>query len=359
MIDQNFNDNLGSDFDIDTLDKRDDYRKHPAISNSDLKYLSSPKLFKEYKEGKIAFGEPKPYQIIGQAVEDRLDMTPEQLESKYLVLQEEISAPSSANQIAFAEDVAKHKEEDRTDELLDIIRDSHYKSKTKPGDGRALYNELKKYIDLLSDKRIQISPADDFAITSMVHNLKTTDYYQNVFSKSKVFKQVELGATEETKVQWEGISWKGKPDYIVVNEENKQVTIVDLKTTSAYLSNFGWEVRSYKYYRQLFIYRLLVERNLSMFVKGNPLDYSINTGFLVASKASGYDAAFIPLPTRILNLAVEELEEYAQIILHYIKTNWTSYYGEHVNNLILNWDKVFKNELANSTRGGMAFSAKG
>ena len=89
-------------------------------------------------------------------------------------------------------------------------------------------------------------------LVTSAHYEPTTEYYLDARNFTKQFKQLELFAEV-----W-GIECKGKPDIVDVDENEKIVYIVDVKTYSGnFISNF-WK---YHYYLQTPFYGELFKRN--------------------------------------------------------------------------------------------------
>ena len=335
MNDQNLNENLGY---------KDSYRTHSAIANSDLRYLHSPKLFKAYKEGLIEKPEPKSYQEIGMLFEDfAFQLDNESFYNKYIVQPEHMSAPESKNQKNFVYYIVIQKTSVEEAYLNSFkVSESAQKTGKYKEKAQALYNSLKDYIEFekKAEEKKVISAKDFNKIKQMFLNLAEDEAFKRMTEKATEIKKSLVLGTEEP-VTIFGIPWKGELDIVYLDHKDKIAYLCDIKTTSTPLGYFQYDIVRYKYYRQLALYRMLLQNHIGE-------EWTILTRIIAAETTGMHETAVIPIPHDVLKKGEEELSEAADTIRWYRENGWEKRKSQVQNEglLIYNWDELnmMKNE---------------
>ncbi len=343
MTEKNLNEPRGQTEFLNMFEVQTDvptYRAHPAIANSDLKYVHNPSLFKANKEG-LLVKEDKAFQIIGRAFEDYLNIgikhSNEDFYSKYFVLSNTIQKPGSPNQTLFCEQLANMELFDEQD-IIEAY--AAYYSKPDPKKAVELYNSLNDYIVYLVEKkkRVVLEESVLASIKQMYENTISMNLYNEMFKEKgiEIFASKQLGIDSPITIY--GIQWKGELDYLIFDHINSEIYIVDVKTTYRDLAFFGWEIKKWKYYRQLAHYRNLVKE----FIKGTKYEkWFIYTRILVAQTSGKYETAVIPIPDSILEEGERELEQAARTIKYYQDTNFQCRLNQKPDGLLyIDWDKI-------------------
>lgn len=121
------------------------YRAHPAIANSDLKYLHTPKLFQLNKQRKLV-EEEEDYHRIGSMVDEFL-LNREEFNDKFILTPDLDFEPSSPNQHGIVDYIL-----DLDDPLNPSKEDmitAYAQNYSKPSEDKALkmYADLQPYIN--------------------------------------------------------------------------------------------------------------------------------------------------------------------------------------------------------------------
>lgn len=316
------------------------YRQHSAIANSDLAYLYNPKKFKANKEGLITKTE-KDFQTIGTAFEDWLNVgikhTEEDFFNKYYILNSSLETPGHPNQTQFCQILFNKEFFDEND-----IVEAYGQSYSKPDETKALelYNKLSAYISFLSDSKGKIIlKEDEFeTIKRMKESAISLPVYKELFDTNglEILPSKTLGIEKPINIY--GINWKGELDYLIFDHINKEIYIVDVKTTGFDLAFFGYSIKKYKYYRQLANYYNLVKE----FIKDTKYENWFIYVRILAVETTGYnDAAIIPIPANILEKGFQELEEAAEIIKQYRISDFTlRQYQKADGSMFIDWNKL-------------------
>lgn len=319
MNEKNLNEDLG-------------YRRHPAIANSDLKHLHSPRTFYAYKQGLLEKQDKKEHQTVGILFEKFLKSNLEDFTKEYIV-EPDCEIPSNAKQreavLAMGQGINYEKAY------------AAYYAKPNADKAKELYDKYKEYIDFLKKSNGKETISRDLfnSLVSMKNSIITDPIYTNMFySKGvEVLSSLQIGI--DFPVERWGIQWKGELDWLVLDHIRKVAYVVDLKTTSKYISFFHYETKRYKYYRQMALYRILTEEYLKSIGKE---DWQIYTRFVVVETIGMYEAAVIPIPHNVLIIGEQELEEAADIIKWHEENGWEKRRSQIMNEglLILDWTSL-------------------
>jgi len=240
-----------------------DYFKEQKISNSSLSYFQiSPRYFKAKWDG-LEDEETKPYFEKGQQFHMYL-LEPEEFDKQYIFLDYE--TPRSAQQKSFCENFARYKKGTKDEKLIRAYKDAYT---TKESDEKILekatklandYQSFIKYIKLTPGIAIVLpnKMLDDLndARKAILEHKKAKELMFN--DNHSLFGNTEqLFIQNELQIFWEfpkfNLPCKSMLDRIIIDHEKKEITMVDLKTTS-HMSEFKDKAKEYKYHRQLAFY---------------------------------------------------------------------------------------------------------
>lgn len=112
------------------------------------------------------------------------------------------------------------------------------------------------YLEFLKKSRdkIRLTISEDVEIKYAVEYLKTCDFTKHIFNDKRGTAQMVL--VEEI----EDLKFKGKLDWVIIDEDSKTIYPYDLKTTSKYLNSFKYSVLKYRYDIQSSLYTHLLEK---------------------------------------------------------------------------------------------------
>jgi len=272
-----------------------DYYKDKRISNSSLSWFqTSPRYFKDMFDNTIE-EESKPYFEKGQQVHMFI-LEPDEFEKEYTFM--DYDPPKSAQQKAFCEKVARLKKGTKDEQLIRAYKDIY---STKESDdkilekAKVLEKDYKDFIKFtkLNPHVIKVLPTavlkqlEESKIKVLEHKVARNI----VFSEEhKLFGDSDkLFIKNEFAIQWEypklGLSCKSMLDRIIIDHERKEISIVDLKTTSN-LPEFKDKAKEYRYHRQMAFYWMAVTWYITNELKLNIADYTKNT-YIVAISTKG------------------------------------------------------------------------
>ena len=217
-----------------------DYHADPALGHSALiKILRSPAHYLEYRNAKH---EPTPAMEFGTALHAAI-LEPESFSAEYAVFDETLltgTLQSAEDYKAAAEKCGIKVGKMKKEEIKEAIKASAMASEFKFRDdvSAEIYaNKIDlKVEDMAAIKAIQINVSKHFGAASrLVHG----------YAEMSVFWQDP--AT--------GVQCKCRPDFLVLNAENKVVAIVDVKSTrdasnggfSKAIANYGYDVQAAYY----------------------------------------------------------------------------------------------------------------
>jgi len=243
--------------------------KDLGLNQSRLKeILKDPRKYYYYEEER---SEDSPsYFKIGSYVDD-LITDPTSVQDKYAV----ITATPSDN-ITWIIDDLFNNYAPTTDNLedckdtLQVICQSRaygqsYKEETllkkiKEGGGKAGDTKGEDYFKQLVDSRgkVIISQEDERLGNSIRDTIVTTDHLKRLFISSE--EGVEIQLQKVVSGELYGRKCKGKLDSLIVDNNNKTMQVVDLKTTGSSILYFESSIFKYRYDFQLTFYNMLLER---------------------------------------------------------------------------------------------------
>lgn len=294
----------------------DEYRAHPAIANSDLNYIYSPKLFRLRKDGFLDKPESEAFRL-GKMI-DRYLLDYENF-NKYYQPQPEVKTPSHPNQVKFADLVFEGKDP------VEAYKAS-YKDKGDAANKREaekLNAALGDYIESLHIFRNYITYTAEEG--EMLNRLRLGTLNHKIVSK--LFYEDESHIKKHLQIigmPYEGILWKGELDFVKLDFDNKEIVLLDLKSTTT-IEKFQYSIFKYNYDRQLALYLkllkyYLVEKNI--FSEFEMSEYLFKVRILAVEKNTPNDIYLIPIPHTVLNLGEEKLKKGASDIKFYNKHGW-------------------------------------
>jgi hypothetical protein len=197
--------------------------------------------------------------------------------------------------------------------------------KNKP-ENVAFYNFLKD-----ADGKIAVTQKDRQIIDGCLMSLRT-----HVVSNRLLFSEQEdvtAEAEREIFFRLHDVNCKSKLDRVIVDDKNKKVTIVDLKTTSSqvygeciplaektghlvrdwHVTGFMYSCLNYSYYRQLAFYKQGMQELYP--------DYEVEAFIIAVDTKGSYDVAVYQLPQEWIERGEEEIQCLLTEYKHYTETN--------------------------------------
>jgi len=209
---------------------------------------------------------------------------------------------------------------------------------------RLVTNAYKSYnedtvVDLIKDKGLDyikqslsnngktfLSVADKDKIEGCIASLRANTLANKFLGLSGMFDTNIILKEFDIYVDFLSAKYKGRLDNVYIDTLNKVVYISDLKTTAKALGYFKSVVESYKYYRQLALYRLLfieaVRRGKLDFIGVDIKDYPVKIQIIAVETTDYYNCCIYNLDSYI-PMAGEELAElFKRYKTHVATNNW-------------------------------------
>jgi len=147
-----------------------------------------------------------------------------------------------------------------------------------------------------------------------------------MFDTNIILKEFDIYVDFLSNVDFLSTRYKGRLDNVYIDTLNRVVYINDLKTTAKALGYFKSVVESYKYYRQLALYRLLfieaVRRGKLDFIGVYIKDYPVKIQIIAVETTDYYNCCIYNLDSYI-SMAGEELAElFKRYKTHVTTNNW-------------------------------------
>jgi len=197
--------------------------------------------------------------------------------------------------------------------------------KNKP-ENVAFYEFLKA-----AEGKIAITQKDRQVIEGCLTSLRS-----HVVSNKLIFAEPEDVTSEAEKEIYfdlHGVACKGKLDRVIIDDKNKKVTIVDLKTTSSqvygeceplgtntghlvrdwHVTGFMYTCLNYSYYRQIAFY--------SQGMRELYPDYEIESFIVAVDTKGSYDVAVYKLPQEWIDYGDKEVQRLLTEYKHYKESN--------------------------------------
>lgn len=323
------------------------YYREKAISSSSLKWFEySPKYFKKRLEEEIA-DEKKSFLELGKKVHMAI-LEPEVFEKNYIYL--EYQQPKSPNQKLFCETyVQERKKHPKSTKISCKLK--AYKKAYKAGnkddgelkkDADKLYRKLKDYIDYLEkseEYKEVLSKADWDKINELKEEVYNHKKAPEVLALNKTDIDTAIKAYSELDIYWtypeeyEGakIHCKSMLDRVVVDEENKEIRLVDIKTTSN-IGEFNESFGKFKYYRQLSFYWMALYsaiKNGEIEIQDSIDNYTKSTYLVVLQTRDLPECRVYEIPENVLDEGLEEIEELIPEIAWHISNDLWNHTKEY------------------------------
>ena len=321
-------------------DKLDEfYKNYTHFSYSSInKLLFSPKLFyKDYIEGDREISTEK-HLIEGKLIHCLL-FEPENLKDKFNIVP---GKTPSDNVRRVLKDMAQHTDEKNLDKVKDFVvldslkRMNLYQS-LKANDARIAKikkKDHKSYWDFLCNPVVDVIDNDTFErCTSRVDVIKPNPNVMELLNKNETDFELDPVKTFseeyiECSLNKYKFGLKGFVDHYIINDDDKTITIIDLKTTNKTLSDFAETVDYYRYWLQAIIYcKLVYEKH-----KDDCDGYEILFKFIVIDK---YDQVYaFPVTEPTMSKWGDALAEILETVdYHYTNKNYTLPYDFLVNDV--------------------------
>lgn len=325
------------------------YRAHPAISNSDLKYLYSPRVFQLKKQQKLQEPEEE-YQRIGSMYDEFL-LNRGEFNNKFIERPELDFEPTSPNQKGIVEYIMNL--EDPCGASVEEQVAAYSANYSSPSEAKA----LKMYSDLLPYIRFQINAKDKTVYSKedwedlmrTVEECKANSLANYLLFAYKPNLQ-RFSHLQIVGMEWRGVKWKGELDLVVLDHEKKIIYNVDLKTSREPAArNFAYRYfQKYNYKRQQALYRRLLkywlqEENIltaEEFQEG----WQLKTYCMVLEKVELREVHVVDIPDPVLMAGEEELKEASDLIRFYNNSGWHTHKSEIVHDRVmhLTWDEFLE-----------------
>lgn len=266
---------------------------------------------------------------MGTLFEEFLNSELDDFRDKYAVAPE-MAVPSNASQSKTVESLAAG----ASDKDAWV---AGYRSKFDPAKLQELKDKYEEYITFkIEAKDKPIIPNQVYnKIVQMHNNLIMDEAYQATFfgEGKEIIRSKRLGV--DSPITLWGIEWKGELDYLIYDHVNKIIYVVDLKTTSSPIAYFHYAVKKFKYYRQLALYKRLIQE----YIKGTDKeDWEIRVRIAVVETTGFHEAAVTPIPSNVLETGYTELEESAELIKWHRANGWNQRRSQANNNGLLLFD---------------------
>lgn len=333
----------------------ENYRQHPAVSNSDLKLLKRPYDFYRYK----ILGEEQETKDVFRigSLFDTYCFDKDSFKDKYVLC--DVEAPSNAYHVEYVEN--------RIAGMDPVVayKNSKYKTDNKTDDqiskkAAELEEEYKDYIEFYANvgDRTIYTEQDSYAINAMASSIMShklsAEYIFADSSLDDASKSSKKGKDFFTHLRLtgeiNGVQLKGELDRLMIDHDNKAIHIIDLKTTSQPIYNFGWSARKFDYYMQLFIYTELALKYLEELYKDDSsfsiLDWKVHQCFVAVESVAPYECRVFRIP-KLVNFdcgarLTKMLEAYKW---HVKKDIWNQTYESYINGGYHDIDYMPSNEF--------------
>lgn len=230
------------------------YSDNSRVSNSAIGwFLKSPKYFRMMMDGKIA-GYESQSMSFGTALHMAI-LQPEEFKKTYRIADFEI--PRLGQQKLFCEEFIKNREKGPV-MASKMAYERSYSTKGKSDnkvkeEAIAMLMRYKNYIQQCSGRQFL-----SWAQLNKINRLK------NAAMKHKFAKKLlEMKGDCEFQINWEhcGVQCKSLLDKLVIDDKNKEIYLVDLKTTSHIngINGFRNACDEYGYFRQIQFYKMAIE----------------------------------------------------------------------------------------------------
>lgn len=322
---------------------RIEYDKVEAVNHSSLDYfLDSPVSFKNYID-KMISEEGKSYYNVGSAIHCLLT-EPSLFDDEFLVL--DSKEPSSAQQKTFCNDIynaLSNGIDPSSDDFKDIIVISYkliYSNKNKSdekiiSEAMDLYNKNKDYILYLveeNNKKI-ISPKELDVVKSCVNSVCSHEFASKLLydKNDDDIIHYEYSLIEEVN----GVKCKSRLDELKIIPSNKEIQLIDIKSTSKNFKDFQVYANEYNYIRQLAFYSMMVYsaiKNNHIISLDDLNDYKMNFYIIVVKTVGNYECRVFDVPSEYIFMELGKVKTILDDIKwHFDNNKWDHEIGYYLN----------------------------
>jgi hypothetical protein len=247
------------------------------------------------------------YFSLGRAIHDKL-MFPQFFDDLYF--SKEITVPNSKNKIEFITEYLETK---------DVLKS--YKNNYKKGgndekileEANKILFEYQNYIDYMinhKDKAIlnqeQVSKINAISENVDILSSRNSTFNTLISNDNNIVK--ECFNEQSIYFEYNGIRFKSRVDKIVIDYTNKKIYIVDIKTSSSYVSNFDNSFSRYNYLLQAAMYNIAVRSIVdikSLINKG----FDIENYIVAIETNEPHNIAVIKLDESIVSSGIDEFNK--------------------------------------------------
>jgi len=302
-----------------------------TVSNSGLGALSiSPMTYRRYKDNQNQ--ESASFFNVGSAVHCKV-LEPKEFNDRFIIMNIETPSPMYE---AYIKALIRTRPAEAGDmisqmQLSSWIINAHAESGFKWSSDKVWENfnndpKLKGYYDILlkAEGKVVLSESDGKAIDACVEGIKS-----HAKASELLYGHLLSTTNNEQEVIWRHpkfpkFKMKSIFDRLIVNTAKKQVILVDIKSTSKSVYDFKYSYKTYKYYRQMALYRQAVIWYLQD-QKLNPSEWTINV-YMVVTQTNGYGT------TAVYEVCEKDLllgEQEAELLLNRMTFHFDSDLWEH------------------------------
>lgn len=303
-----------------------EYYSLPYVSNSALKWFKKSPLYCYKLMNNELEVEDKSYMSLGRQIHMAI-LEPEEFDKNYIVL--DFNKPTNKQQEGFCQDYVEHiksfnmSEEEATTEAY--TRNYAVKSlKTIASNANRLREELKDYINYLlvrDSYKDVINTSKYNLIQTIKNNIAEHKKANLLFSNQKnAFNEFPIVWDAPITVEGDPLKCKSLIDRVIFDHENKEITLIDLKTSFDY-EEFLNSHSKYDYTHQMAFYWMAIRSYFTEnYTDFNFEDYKQNTYIVVVTTNPNL------VECRVIEIKVEDLKEStAEIINELIQINWHIY----------------------------------
>lgn len=261
------------------IKKEEYYNNQERLSQSRLKLLlKSPKLFLDNPQSELT-----PSLLLGTVVDEYIT-DPNEFHKNFIILPDTLKVSDAVKNII--QHVVDDKEGELEDKILRAYEKENYQSNWKPETKIKNFEKMKDYYDFVltnADKTIVDQETYNTALM-MAENLKerALKEYENTFEYT-IEKQLPI------LFEYDGVPLKALLDYVVVDDVNKTIKVIDIKTTSDYVTEFPKSFKKFGYGYQAEMYRLAMLKAIEY---TNYSEYTVLPfEFAVVSSKDGFEVA--------------------------------------------------------------------
>jgi len=312
-----------------------EYYKEKRVSSSSLKWFETSPLFFRKMLDKEIEQEQKRYFEIGKKIHMKL-LEPLEFEKNYIYL--EYDTPKSENQKKFCEDYITYSSKNKLEKLLYAYKNNYSSDKLsddKIGEkAEELRKSLSKYITYLK-KRSDYKDILTYSDNKLINDIEDcVNSHIAAHSLLKVSEEDKMNGIEEYNeniifFDFLGVECKSMLDRVVIDHKNKNIFLIDLKTTSN-LGDFYHSFEEFKYYRQMAFYWIALQ---SWLYNKDPKikldDYNKQTYIIALQKGNSSEGSIPPeckvfsISDKWLSMGLNEIEYLLlQIKWHYDTNQW-------------------------------------